>query len=95
MFSLQIPSVNAVFSFLSKIDEKKATGLDRIPSNLLKMAASIVAPSLTYIFSKSILTGIYPNDWKAAKVTPLFKKGLKSDPNNYRPISVIPVVSKV
>ena len=95
LFSLQIPSVNNVFSFLSKIDEKKATGLDRIPSNLLKMAASIVAPSLTSIFSKSILTGIYPNDWKAAKVTPLFKKGLKSDPNNYRPISVIPVVSKV
>ena len=95
LFSLQIPSVNTVFSFLSKIDEKKATGLDRIPSNLLKMAASIVAPSLTSIFLKSILTGIYPDDWKAAKVTPLFKKGLKSDPNNYRPISVIPVVSKV
>ncbi len=95
-FTLQIPSVNTVFNLLSKIDEKKATGLDRIPSKLLKMAAiSIVAPSLTSIFSKSILTGIYPNDWKAAKVTPLFKKGLKSDPNNYRPISVIPVVSKV
>ena len=53
------------------------------------MAANIVAPSLTSIFSKSILTGIYPNDWKTAKVTPLFKKGIKSDPNNYRPISVI------
>ncbi len=94
-FSLQIPSVNTVFNFLSAIDEKKATGLDRIPSKLLKMAASIVAPSLTSIFSKSILTGIYPNDWKAVKVTPLFKKGLKSDPNKYRPISGIPVVSKV
>ena len=80
---------------MKKIDEKKATGLDRIPSKLLKMAASIIAPSLTSIFSKSILTGLYPNDWKAAKVTPLLKKGIKSDPNNYRPISVIPVVSKV
>ena len=59
------------------------------------MAANIVAPSLTSIFSKSILTGIYPNDWKMAKVTPLFKKGIKSDPNNYRPISVIPIISKV
>ena len=71
------------------------TGLDRITSKLLKMAASIIAPSLTSIFSKSILTRIYPNDWKAAKVTPLLKKGIKSDPNNYRPISVFPVVSKV
>ena len=77
------------------IDEKKATGLDRIPSKLLKTAANIVAPSLSSIFSRSILTGIYPNDWKAAKITPLSKKGLKSDPNNYRPISVIPVVLKV
>ena len=60
-----------------------------IPSKLLKMAANIVASSLTSIFSKSILTGIYPNDWKMTKVTPLFKKGIKSYPNNYRPISVI------
>ena len=73
-FSLQTPSVSIVLSFLKKIDEKKATGLDRIPSKSLKMAASIIAPSLTSIFSKSILTGIYPNDWKAAKVTPLLKK---------------------
>ena len=78
------PSVDIVSNILSKIDEKKATGLDMIPSKLLKMAANIVAPSLTSIFSKSM-----------AKVTPLFKKGIKSDPNNYRPISVIPIISKV
>ena len=68
---------------------------DRITSKLLKMAARIIVPSLTSIFSKSILTGIYPNDWKAATVTTLLKKGIKSDRNNYRPISVIPVVSRV
>ena len=66
-----------------------------IPSKLLKMAASIVAPSLTAIFTKSILTGIHPTEWKTARVTPVFKKGVKSDLNNYRPISVIPVVSRV
>ena len=59
------------------------------------MAVSIVAPSLTDVFTKSILTGIYPTEWKLARVTPIFKKGSKSDINNYRPISVIPVVSKV
>ena len=75
-FSLQTPSVSIILSFFKKIDEKKATGLDRIMSKLLKMAASIIAPSLTSIFSKSILTGIYPNDWKAAKITPLLKKVL-------------------
>ena len=55
----------------------------------------IVTPSLFSIFSKSVLTGIYPNDWKTAYVTPLFKKGIKSNPNSYRPISVIPVISNV
>ena len=50
-FSLQIPSVAIVFNILLKIDEKKATGLHMILSKLLKMAASIVAPSLTSIFS--------------------------------------------
>ena len=66
-----------------------------IPSKLLKMAAGIVALSLTATFRKSVLTGIYPTEWKTARVTPMFKKGVKSDLNNYRPISVIPVVSKV
>ena len=66
-----------------------------IPSKLLQMAASIVAPSLIAVFTKSILTGIYPTEWKTARVTSVFKKGVKSDLNNYRPISVIPVVSKV
>ena len=66
-----------------------------IPSKLLKMAASIVAPSLTAIFPKSILTGIYPTEWKTARVTPVSKKGVKLDISNYRPISVIPVVLKV
>ena len=66
-----------------------------IPTKLLKIAASIVAPSLTAIFTKSIITGIYPTEWETARVTPVFKKGVKSDLNNYRPISVIPVVSKV
>ena len=59
------------------------------------MAASIVAPSLTAIFTKSITTGIYPTEWKTARVTPAFEKDIKSDLNNYRPISVISVVSKV
>ena len=66
-----------------------------IPSKLLKMAASIVARSLTAIFTKSVLAGIYLTEWKLARVTPVFKKGVKSDLNNYRPISVIPVVWKV
>ena len=89
--SLQTQSIDIVLN-LKKIGDKKATGLDKIPSKLLKTAASIIAPLLTNILSKSILTGIYPSEWK--KVTLVFKKDIKSDPNNYSPISVIPIVSK-
>ena len=94
-FCLKTPSLDVVINLLRNIDEQKATGLDMIPSRLLKIAASIVAPSLTGIFTKSIITGIHPSEWKIARVTPVFKKGVKSNLNNYRPISVIPVVSKV
>ena len=93
-FCLKTPSLDVVFNLLRKIDEKKPTGLDMIPTKLLKMAASIVAPSLTTIFTKSVITGIYPTKWKTARVTQMFKADVKSDLNNYPPISVIPVVSK-
>ncbi|XP_068741900.1 uncharacterized protein [Montipora capricornis] len=78
-FSLQTPSSDIVLNILKKIVDKKATGLDKIPSKLLKTAAGIIVPSLTAIFSKSILTGIYPSEWKMAKVNPVFKKGIKSE----------------
>ena len=94
-FSLQSPTFETVYKFLSEIDEKKAVGLDNIPNKLLKMAAQVVAPSLTGIFSASIRTGIFPNEWKASRVTPIFKSGPKSNPSNYRPISIIPAVAKI
>ena len=94
-FSLQTPSIDIALNLLKKIDDKKDTGLDKIPSKVFKTAARIIAPSHTDIFSKSILTGIYPSEWKTAKVTPAFKKGITSDPNNKGPITVIPIVSEV
>ena len=59
------------------------------------MAADVAAPSSTEIFSQSINTGIFSNDWKEARGSPLFKNGVKNDPNNYRPISIIPAVSEI
>lgn len=94
-FSLQNPSIDQVKKLLKTIDVKKAAGLDKIPNKLLKIASDVVAPSLTEIFIQSIATGIFPSDWKEARVSPLYKSGAKTDPGNYRPISIIPTVSKI
>ena len=95
VFYFQLINVQKVIKLLKAIDVSKATGLDKIPNRLLKIAADVVAPSLTGIFNQSLVTGIFPSDWKMAKVSPIFKNGSKSDLNNYRPISVIPTVAKI
>ncbi len=69
--------------------------LDAIPAKILKLAAHIIAPSLTHIFNLSLQSGIYVNDWKRARVTPIFKSEDKSKCENYRPISILSIVSKV
>ena len=84
-----------VFNLIQKIPSNKASGLDNISARLLKEASPIVTRSLTFIINQSITTGIFPNAWKRARVSPIFKEDLRTDPNNYRPISVLPVVSKL
>lgn len=84
-----------VLKLLNSLPLNKASGLDGISCHLLREAAPIVAPSLTYIIKFSITTGIFPDEWKLARVSPIYKEGAKSDPNNYRPISVLSVISKL
>ena len=80
---------------LSKLKSSKATGLDKIPAKLLKDASSVIAKPITYLINLTISSGEIPSQWKEAKVTPIFKAGKKDDENNYREISVLPLVSKV
>ena len=86
-FSLKDPPVSVIHKLLAKLNERKTAGLDNISSRLFKVAGNIIAPSLTQIFIKSINTGTFPTEWKLARVTPIFKKGKRDDPNNYRPIN--------
>ena len=55
----------------------------------------IVAPSLTAIFATSISTGMFPQEWKTSRVSPVYKSGTRNNPSNYRPISVISTVAKI
>ena len=84
-----------VKNILSTLDCSKWTGCDQIGNRLLKKAAIPISQILCHIFNKSLTNGIYPETWKRALVIPLYKKGIKSDINNYRPVSLLPCVSKV
>jgi hypothetical protein len=87
--------VGSVFCNLKNLKANKSTGLDAILAKILKLAAKIIAPSLTYIFNLSLQSGIYVNDCKRARVTPIFKSEDKSKCENYRPISILSIVSNV
>ena len=91
-FSFISCSSNEVRKLLEQLDTKKSTGLDILPSKMLKVAAGVLAPSLAFLFNQSISSGI-PTEWKLARVMPIFKKGKRQDVNNYWPI--IPAVVKV
>ena len=95
-FSFQRVTQSHVLSYLNKLCKRKATGLDSVSARLLRECPDLISGSLALIFNQSIDTGIFPDEWKNARITPLFKKaGSRSDPSNYRPISIIPVVAKV
>ena len=90
-FSFSSTSSSIVFSLLNKLCRSQATGLDNISAKIIRECADLISVSLCDLFNKSLLSGIFPDDWKCARVTPLFKQGEASDLNNYRPISVISV----
>ena len=94
-FKLQKVKKSQVLKLLSTADSGKATGYDKKPNKLLKIAAPYICQSLTSLFNLSIETNIFPHELGIAKVSPLFKAGDHSDKENHRPISVIPTVARI
>ena len=88
-------TVDEVMERLSELDTTKACGPDKIPARLLKECGEQIAPSLCSLFNHSLSIGQIPREWKSADVTPIHKKDSKEDAKNYRPISLLPIVSKV
>ena len=94
-FQLCPTTRDKVLSLLNKLNKSKATGLDTISARLVRECADLICIPICNIFNLSINQGIFPDDCKCARVTPLFKLGDRNGVNNYRPISVISVEAKV
>jgi hypothetical protein len=90
----KLVTTNHVCCLLSQLAGNKATGLDKISSKVVKIAAPVISDSLTYIFNQSIILCTFPNEWKVARIIPLFKNGKRNLAGNYRPISVLPACHK-
>ena len=76
------------------LNPHKASGPDMIKPLILKTLATELSPILEILFQKSIEEGDIPNQWKSANVAPIYKKGDRSNPANYRPISLTCVLCK-
>lgn len=83
---------------LKSAKSMKATmtsGPDNVPSFFIKDCASVLDYPLTIIFNMALKTGVFPSDWKSAKICPVYKAGDKTIVNNYRPIANIQNFAKV
>jgi len=84
-----------VFKKLVSINTKKSMGHDMLPPKLIKLGAKHLHRPIRYLVNMSFSTSEFPNDLKAAEVTPIFKKNDRLKKENYRPISVLPCFSKI
>ena len=84
-----------VLKCIDKLKVNKSQGPDKISPRILKEAKLELVTPLTLLFNKSLQSSTMPDEWKLANVTPIFKKGSKSLPSNYRPISLTSVVCKM
>ncbi|MCP4266595.1 MAG: hypothetical protein GY777_13675, partial [Candidatus Brocadiaceae bacterium] len=94
-FKLQEIDQASILIMLKNTNANKAPGIDKLPGIFIKDGADLLAAPLTQLINLSIYTSTFPDAFKIAKLIALFKKGCKTDPKNYRPISLLPLFSKI
>ena len=102
---LPLPSSNSLYfnptspleikRIITDLKSKNSSGMDGIPSKVLKCTPDNILWAIAHIFNLSLSNGEFIDAFKVAKVVPVFKKGSTYDVNNYRPISLLPVLSKI
>ena len=94
-YSFSIVSEKKILKCLGRLGAKKATGLDGIPARFVRDSASIIACPLRRVINLSLIQGIVPDDLKSSRVVPIFIKNDKTEVRNYRPVSILSIISKV
>lgn len=88
-------TIDEVSKIIDNLNSNTTTGLDGISCKIIKSVKKLILEKLTNCINDCLKTGYFPDSLKLAKVSPIFKTGKKTDPGNYRPISVLPVISKI
>ena len=95
IFKLKDISSSEVRKLLSDLPSAGSAGIDTISASMLKFIPDELSTILAKLFNMFVVRHKFPTQWKAAVITPVYKKSNKADINNYRPISILPLVSKI
>ena len=94
-FSFPKVSLPTVEDILKNIEPSEVAGIDNLNGKFLRDTTKVVALPITLLCNLSIKYSSFPSACKIAKLKPIFKKGSKTDMQNYRPISLLPLISKI
>ena len=94
-FSFRPVNCDEVQKVITLMPSDKAPGIDKISIRVIKHSLPAILPSVTSIINESLASNTFPIEWKTAEVIPVLKEGDHEKPNNYRPISLLPVLSKL
>ena len=94
-FFINPTTTNEILTLISQLDSDKSSGIYNFPIKLVKLAGAHIASPLQQIINDSFLNGCFPSKLKIQKIIPLFKSGSRLNITNYRPISMLPIFSKI
>jgi len=94
-FNFKVVSETDIVKAIDDLKSKSSSGCDGISNKLPKLIKCEISHPIKLIFNQSIASGIFPNSLKIAKVIPLYKKGDATNFENYRPIFILPSMSKI
>ena len=92
---LQPATLPELSAALRQLSSSKTVGHDGVPLHAVRQCFSVIGPHLLHLVNSSIISRVFPSSWKLASVVPLHKAGSRDKAVNFRPISILPVLSKI